>query len=43
MKITAKRSNGLKKVEESYSEQELELQWKRGNFFIKELIKEIEA
>ena len=41
MKITAKRSNGLKKIEESYSEQELELQWKRGNFFIKELKKRV--
>lgn len=43
MKITAKRSNGLKKIEENYSEQELETQWKRGNFFIKELKKRVVA
>lgn len=43
MKITAKRANGLKKIEEDYTEQELEIQWKRGNFFIKELRKRVEA
>ncbi|WP_417438957.1 hypothetical protein [Idiomarina sp.] len=43
MKITSKRSSGLKILDEVYSEEELEMQWKRGNFFIRELRKRVEA
>ncbi|KPD24315.1 hypothetical protein [Idiomarina zobellii] len=43
MKTTSKRKAGLKVLEEEYSEEELEKQWKRGNFFIRELRKRVEA
>jgi hypothetical protein len=43
MKVTSKRKFGYKILEEEYSEEELEKQWKRGSFFIKELRKRVEA
>lgn len=33
MKITAKRKTGLKKIEQSVTEHELELAWKKGGFY----------
>ncbi|RHW74737.1 hypothetical protein [Colwellia sp. RSH04] len=43
MKTTSKRKAGLKLIEEEFSEEHIELQWKKGNFFIKELKKRVVA
>ncbi len=39
LKITAKRKTGLKRIEQSVSEQELEIAWKKGSFYNLELQK----
>lgn len=42
-KVTAKRKSGVRVIEEVYSEEQLETAWKRGNFYIKELRKRVNA
>ena len=43
LKVTAKRKSGVRVIEEVYSEEQLEVAWKRGNFYIKELRKRVNA
>ena len=43
LKITSKRKSGYRVLEEVYSEEQLEIAWKRGNFYIRELRKRVNA
>ena len=43
MKITAKRKIGLKRIEESVTESELEIEWKKGSFYDYELQSHIKS
>lgn len=43
LKVTSKRKTGYRVIEEVYSEEQLEIAWKKGNFYIRELRKRVDA